>query len=440
MKQILALLLIFCLLPLTGAASYSTSKVLTFELVNQDPDPATAGDIVEVRIGIQNTGGEGVESLFIEAVPEYPFSLVSGEEAVKSVGPISGFQSDDNTKIVKFRLKVDETAPAGAHELKINYFEKTADVKAQKTFLLDIKNSESVEITHISESSLVPGIETEVKITLKNVGNAPLSNLEFTWVNDDDVVLPVGSSNTKYIEYLGIDQSSVVSYRVIADTNAEPGLYKLDMTLRYDDPISGTTDSDTTVAGMYVGGGTDFEVTFSEQSGNEISFSVANIGSNPAYSVTVSVPQQQGWQVSGARSSIIGNLNNGDYTVASYTLSKSNSTRSFPVGVNRDTSESDESSGDTLVDRDALRSTAQSSNTVKLEIAYTDTMGVRKTIEKEVLVETSSSSGSFQMSGMRNSSQTTTSTNYTPWIIGAVVAVVFFVGYRWFRRVPKRRK
>ena len=71
---------------------------------------------------------------------------------------------------------------------------------------------------------------------------------------------------------------------------------------------------------MYVGGETDFDVAFSGSANGQTSFSVSNIGSVGASSVTVNIPKQLGWRVSGSDSAIIGNLDKGDYTIASFNL------------------------------------------------------------------------------------------------------------------------
>ena len=65
---------------------------------------------------------------------------------------------------------------------------------------------------------------------------------------------------------------------------------------------------------------TDFDVSFSESSQGEISLSVANVGNNMAYAVKVSVPEQEGYKVSGSSSTIVGNLEKGDYTIASFNV------------------------------------------------------------------------------------------------------------------------
>jgi hypothetical protein len=167
---------------------------------------------------------------------------------------------------------------------------------------------------------------------------------------------------------------------------------------------------------VYVGGGTDFEVAFSESSSGTTSFSIANIGSNPAYSVSVIIPQQEGWTVSGSNSMIIGNLNNGDYTVASFAL-QSARTRTQPS----QTGEQD------MPDR-AQQGSAPSSE-IAVQVAYTDTRGERHTINKKVQLNLQSAAASTDteatqamMQGRRQMQQQGFFSQYKWYIIGGILS------------------
>ena len=83
--------------------------------------------------------------------------------------------------------------------------------------------------------------------------------------------MPVYSDNTKYIKYLEPNQSVTVSYSVMADVNADPGLYTLDVNLSFEDYDS-KNESIQTTAGLFVGGATDFDVSFSESSQERLPF------------------------------------------------------------------------------------------------------------------------------------------------------------------------
>ena len=229
---------------------------------------------------------------------------------------------------------------------------------------------------------MIPGKITPITFTINNVGSAPLRDLTFQWENEDDIILPVSSDNTKYIKNIEIGESADLKFDVIASASADPDLYKLDLSLSYDDPLSGEDKSINTKAGIYVGGATDFDVAFSESSNGEYSFSIANIGSVAASSVTIKVPEQEGWKVSGSNSEIIGNLNQGDYTIASFNLQKSNK-NSFLR--NKDSSQENKD----MTNQKTSEKTNQ--DKIKIDVLYTDSRGNRNTITKEIPISSSSS-------------------------------------------------
>ena len=72
------------------------------------------------------------------------------------------------------------------------------------------------------------------------------------------------------------------------------------------DATTGEPKEIATKAGVYVGGATDFDAAFSGSSNGESTFSISNIGSVSASSVTVRIPDQEGWKVMGSNSVIIG--------------------------------------------------------------------------------------------------------------------------------------
>lgn len=382
MKKISTVFIILVMMAYAPAVSadLAGSTVLSISLANYDPDPAIAGNTVDVLIGIQNIGGMTANDLMFEVVPSYPFELVPGENAAQDIGIIPGYQPDSNqnVKVVKYTMLINKDAPAGNYELKVKYYEPGSTQVSWKSLYLDVKSQETAEVIQIDKSTIVPGQQSSLKFTINNLGNAPLRDLTFNWDNDQNIILPVGSDNTRYIKYIDIGNSTELEYQVIADTNAVPGLYKLNLHLSYDDSFSNQTKTISTSAGVYVGGGTDFDVSFSDNSNSQMSFSVANTGSNPANSVSVIIPDQPGWSISGPNSVIVGNLNKGDYTVASFKLSS--------MAAFRNSTRSNTNSQGRSMQRPMNGSVGSSADTVRVQIAYTDTMGNRNVVEKQVTI------------------------------------------------------
>jgi hypothetical protein len=411
--------LLFAMNALAASSTTLTStagQAITVSVINQNPDPATSGDVVEVRLGVENNGADAADNMIIEIVPSYPFEAVPGESLIQDVGSVSSYQSGSDVQIVKFNVRINKDAIAGTYDLSVKYYTKGDESNSVTKFVnVDVSTKSSAEIIHIDKTLLIPGKQSGLKFTIHNVGSAPLRDMTFYWKNADQIILPVGSDNTQYIKYLDVGASADMDYQVIADTNANPGLYTLNLYLSYTDPLTNTEKTINTIAGVYVGGGTDFDVAFSDSATGTTSFTIANTGSNPASSVSVVIPEQRNWRVTGTNSMIIGNLNKGDYTVASFKLQRAS------MGSDTSATTSPNPSRNFSNTRDA-RSMNQSVNALTIQIVYTNTLGERETVEKTVQVLSSQNStvmGSF-------------SSPPGAYGRGNVTQQSFFAKYKWY--------
>lgn len=460
--KLIGLCLLLALASFACAAGDSASVVVS--LVNQNPDPAGAGETAELRFMVENRGGKDVRDLGVELALGYPFSRVPGEEYTKTVGSLSAYQQGADASILKYRVAVDKDAVRGSHNVTVVVHRADLGSSVTKEYAVDVSGEEFAQIKYINRAKLDRGKETELQFTVVNVGNAPLKNLIFSWDEGSGAILPVYSDDTQYVSYLDVGKAVDINYTVVADVNAQAGLYQLDLSLKFE--IEGATTSElNTKAGVFVGGETDFEVTFSESSAGQTSLSVANTGNNPALSVAVKIPQQEAYTVSGSTSSIIGNLDKGDYTIVSFQIvSRTGGTR--PNLTRAGTTPSPEEMQN-MRTQWAQRGAAQGTGgaptgaqpgaagtggagagaqpgaaggtgtfagappgALKVQIDYTDTAGVRHTIEKSVPIQfrTADAAGA---TARANGTQTAgAQTNYLVW--GAGIAVLLLGG--WLKR------
>lgn len=396
-----------------AAVSSPSSAYLNVSLVSQTPDPALAGEMVELRFVVENSGGQATNGLKLELQPSYPFVEIPGEEYVKSVSAMRAYQTGADAVPIKYKVRVDKDAIKGINEIKLKVSEDGSDVSVIREFVIEVSGSDNAQTIYLDKSLLTPGEETPLKFTITNAGSSPLQNLVFSWSEANGYILPVYSDNTKYVKYIDVGKSADLDYTVVADVNADPGLYKLDLTLTYEND-QGASEELSMKTGIFIGGETDFDVTFSESTSGTTSLSVANTGNNPALSVTVRVPNQQSYSVTGSTSSIIGNLDKGDYTIVSFQISSAALGR-----MNR-------TAGQSQTPPDASQ-IAQNSN-LKVQIDYTDTTGKRHTLEKSVPIQfrsadSASATGAY---GNFNSSRQSSNQimNYLPYIIVAAIAGV----------------
>lgn len=415
-KNIITTILTFLILTLTTSAVFSAESFSDVQasLVNQNPSQVIAGDIVELRIGLENLGYKIAKNVVIEIDDQYPFEVIGSK--TQTVGAIQATSTDgSNIQIIKFKLKTDSGISAGEYEVKLKISEQaTPNIFEEATILVDVKTKESAEIVYIDKTNLVPGKQETIKFVINNVGSSELKDLSFSWTNPNGIILPVGSDNSRYVKSIPVGEKIELSYNVIASSNADADLYQLDLTLKYENTLANTVSETKTIAGIYVGGGTDFDVVFSEETTTEKSFTVSNIGSNTADSVTIKVPTQTGWTTSVGSSQIIGNLEKGDYT-----------TVSFPV------------------------TQTGNNNQLNLIIDYTNTMGERETQTKTITFEASKTAGINEKTPKRDgggmgrniSSGLSTVGTYLKYIgISIILLITGIFGFRKYRKSQKKNK
>lgn len=446
-KIIMQLVLVSLLVLVLGAVSVhaatdstTTGPVIQVDLLNQDPDPARSGDTVDLRFKIENTGGKAVENMNVELLQDYPFTVVSGE-AVKSLGTINAGQTGNDYVTLAYTVKIDKDNIQAQREVRFRYKYDSADWITE-SFVVNIASKEFAQIIFVDKAKLAPGQETSMTFTITNVGSAPLQNMVFSWQEPTGAVLPVYSGDTKYVKYLDVGQSVDLAYIVIADVNANPGLYTLNLNLKSESLNNATPQTLTTKAGVFIGGETDFDVAFSESSAGQTSLSVSNTGNNPAQSVSVKIPQQAAFRVSGSNSAIIGNLDKGDYTLVSFQIVSATASNFSSQGAQgRQPSDQNLTAIRERLGNSTLGGAGNNPNNLRVIIDYTDTTGERRSVEKNVTIQfrsiTSTGTTATGTSGRAQASSSFIGSTLF-WIL--IIVIIVVAGFFVFRNQAKKAK
>lgn len=165
---------------------------------------------------------------------------------------------------------------------------------------------------------------------------------------------------------------------------------------------------------------TNFDAVIQDVSGSDVSIAIANAGENTANSVVVRIPQQQSFMTTVTDGQMVGNLESGDYTIVSFSLSKIAAQRLPGQNNNSRTNFTQQQIN-------------QQSN-LKFDIYYTDNIGVRRIVNMELPVSMSSNS---TMANFFAGNRAVTRTNrslFSSWYIYGpiiiVIAIAAFVIYR----------
>ncbi len=245
MKKILSYVFVFLVLSLLAhagskALSQANSPQVTATLQSHSPDPVEPGQIVTVKFKIENKGKETTNDAVVRILPKYPFAVYN-DRSEKNIGKLKALSTGADAVVVEFKLKVDEKAVEEDTELELEVqMGENAISYVSNEFMIDIETHDAVlDITSITSEPLriAPGGTGKVNIQVKNLADSLLKDIKFKLdFNQDSLPLaPYQSSSERRISQLESKFQDSLSFQLIAEPDAVPGLYKVPMNITYND-------------------------------------------------------------------------------------------------------------------------------------------------------------------------------------------------------------
>ncbi|PWB51213.1 MAG: hypothetical protein C3F06_10350 [Candidatus Methanoperedenaceae archaeon] len=343
--------LLISLLFLQSASAANTYLVTEHE-------PVYPGDTVFVWVPIKNTGyGAGLTETLVKLIPANN-ATDKAVHVLDDAVVIGNLEKWNDLRTAKFKVHIDKSAVEGEYDFQVDITSKAtvdsnndlAATTIQKDMILVVSGTPVITLSNSSPGSVAPGSSNEIVLKFRNEGTGVARNL-YVDINTamdhlTNAFSIVGSGTRFSIGSLSPGDETEIRFTLLVDSQAQTGVYNIPL------KISGMNYSSSDYIGMGVAGITDFELSYQE-SGNSFLLSVSNIGVNPARAVSIELPAQYSFKVSGSTTQVIGNLNSGDYTSANFQVSQ--------IG------------GSDMV----------------IRIQYTDAGGVRRTLEKKLPVKLS---------------------------------------------------
>jgi len=299
----------------------------------QDPDPVEPGREVEVSFKIENNG-TSAENVAFEIVPEYPFSLVSGESALRQIGTIATSQESKQSVIVRYKLKVAQEAIDGNHELKARYkiggFDSWILVE---DFNVKVRSYDAIIAVEnfITEPSVVaPGSKTKLNILLRNYATSLLKNVKIVLAlgessDESTPFSPLGSTNEQVISYISPQSTKLIEFELLADPDAASKSYKIPLIIRYSDAANNNY-SKSNIVTVVVGDEPDISVgvesttILTAGSAGEVTIKIVNKGFPDMKFVNVKLGKSDKYSVISSDEVYVGNIDSDDYETAEFKM------------------------------------------------------------------------------------------------------------------------
>ncbi|HLC61320.1 MAG TPA: COG1361 S-layer family protein [Candidatus Nanoarchaeia archaeon] len=332
------LLIVFVLaagLALAAVNTQYTGKApdLKISISIQDPDPVEPGKQVEVSFKIDNDGTTA-NSVIFEVLPEYPFSLVPEENAVKTIGTIGSSQNSRQNIIVRYKLKVAQDAVDGNYEVKVRYksegFDSWVSIEDLNVKVQSRDAIISVDRFITEPGVVAPGSKAKLIIVLKNHATSLLKDikvvLDLGKSGDESTPFsPIGSTNEKVVAYIEPESTKSMEFELIADPDAVSKSYKIPISIKYSDTL-GRNYSKSNILTIIVGGepnvsvGIDSSTIYSAGAAGEITIKIVNKGLPDMKFVNVKLDKGDKYRIISPAEVYIGNIDSDDYETADFKL------------------------------------------------------------------------------------------------------------------------
>ncbi len=312
---------------LSSVIAYPVSRVddaaILVQEIKYEPYPASPGRYVDVWLKIENFGSRDATDFTIELLPEFPFSLDSNEDAVKTFGTILAHQ----TVLVKYKVRIAEKAVEGSNYLKFRY--KTALGEKWKDGVVDIfirTSDANIAVSSIKAERIAQGVATPIEIELQNLADSTLNDINVKLDLSGDVPLvPISSTNEQKIYKLFIGERKAVVFNLMALPDAKSGVYKVPIEITFKDG-TGSNYTKSGIIGLVIGEEPDLSVIVDKagiyktgETGN-IVIKFTNKGLSDIKLLNVIMKPSENYDIISPAEVYIGNIDSDDYESAEFRI------------------------------------------------------------------------------------------------------------------------
>ncbi len=320
MKKLLFVLMV---LLLTVSVSAAGGAMMKANVLRYEPAPAEQGNTVDVWVELSNAGTKA-DRVAVKFVPEYPFSLPAGAKGEYDVGSVSAIES----RVVKFSVFVDPTAPNGDSDVKFQFkYDSEQWTELSSPISLQTQNAVLVVDSYkVSPSPITPGQAVKVELQLRNAGRIAVKNVDVSIDLEDGKFSTIGSGAKKRVDFIGFGETETVSFELASDTSTEVKVYNIPVTLKYVDEKN-KEYSDTAKISLVVNAKPEISLTVdktdfgSKKVPGIVTLKVVNKGVVNMKYLTVKLVQTPDYDVlSPSNEAYVGNLDSDDFETVDFTV------------------------------------------------------------------------------------------------------------------------
>jgi hypothetical protein len=312
---------------------------VTISLLNHNPDPVEPGNIVELRLRLENKGIQKADNIEVEIFPVFPFTPIG--DTIQKFNVVGGRTVGSDGVTIKYKLQVAPDAAQGRHEVRLRHRTRGSNWVLSDSFFVEVQTQDAIillEDVKTIPSVVGPGDTAQLHITLQNIGDSSLRNIRAKLDLVNTPIAPLFSANEQSVRLIKGKESDTVIFTIAADPDAVVKVHKVPLFLDYVDD-QGTVFSFNRSIGVrieekpdYLLGVEERTVYRAKEKGNVI-VSMANIGLAELKFVSMELMQTPDYEVISSPSVYIGNLESDDFETAEFTIKTNRVKGTIPLRV-----------------------------------------------------------------------------------------------------------
>jgi len=322
-------LLLMPVLVLAGPPFNGTVQTLgAIRIKNQtfySPYPVEPGKYFDFYIAVRNQDKNTVNAVcsFVES---FPFSLDSNEQANRILDSFA----PDTELLLKYKIRVAETAVEGSNPVKFKCYESSAP---SVVYIIDLPVYVQPQDAVILVSSVVsspetfsPGSAGTLKVVLKSEAKIELKDVRVKLDVSSSTLpfAPASGTSTKKIASLPAGETAELVFGLLSSPDAAPGLYKTTLEMSYYDRLGKQYSRNETV-GLVVAAVPEVTVSVesdaikSSNTRGTVVFKVVNSGLGEVKLLSAQLVSSPGqYRVLSPSYQYVGNINSDNYETVEY--------------------------------------------------------------------------------------------------------------------------
>lgn len=324
MKKIL-LITILLMIPLALAIQTETSEdnVIRIDFLRSTPSPLSTGSEGELIFQVTNLHTKTLSNLEFEIVDKFPITAMQRKITIERINP-------EQTIQFSFKVKTAKGVEDGIYTIGLQYkqllFKNNKISSAQ--FTIPIKTtSRAIASTLITTKpeKISPGSKAKIFIDLQNGATYAMKDVVIKLNFSDTVpIAPISSTSEKSIKLLNPSESKQVDFDVIALPGATPNVYRLPITITFDDEL-GTENTKRDYVGLIITSDPEYDLGIEDSSlikgvTSKATISISNIGPSNIKYLTLEVVSTKEYLPIKQTKEYIGNLEPDDFETAEFSI------------------------------------------------------------------------------------------------------------------------